>query len=153
MGYTHYLKINKLTPKKGNADLNEKRYQRAIRDCQRVIRAYSKLNGGLSGYSAHTQLGKYGGINVNGSRENAHEDFTLAEHFRDNEDFSFCKTAAKPYDVIVVACLSILAHRMKGVVKVSSDGENVDWDEGVAMARRITKLKIINPILGGNETV
>jgi len=146
MGYTHYLTIPKTKPVKGTAERNEKRYQLAIKDCQRIIRRFSKLNGGLSGFTAHTKVGKYGGIEVNGSRENGHETFILREHFRDNEDFSFCKTAQKPYDVVVVACLTVLQHRLKGAVKVASDGDTKEWEQGVAMAKRVTGLQLSNPI-------
>lgn len=151
MGYTHYLMKAKTVPLKGTAERNEKRYQLAIKDCQRIIRRWSNLHGGLSGYSAHTRLSQYGGIKVNGSRENAHEDFILMEHFKDNETFSFCKTAMKPYDTVVVACLTVLKHRMKGAVTVSSDGSAKDWEAGLALAKRITKLKLNNPMENNNE--
>lgn len=151
MGYTHYLTIPKTKPVKGTAERNEKRYQLAIKDCQRIIRRYSKLNGGLSGFTAHTRVGKYGGIEVNGSRENGHETFILREHFRDNPDFTFCKTARKPYDAVVVACLTVLQHRLKGAVKVASDGDAKDWETGVAIAKRVTKLKLTNPFEGRKQ--
>ena len=73
----------------------------------------------------------------------------MREHFRDNfegNEFFFCKTAQKPYDVVVVACLAVLKHRMKDLIVISSDGDSADWWLGVAMARRILKADIKNPI-------
>ena len=151
MGYTHYFEFSKI---KGNAQKNEISYQRAILDCQKVIKYYSKKYGGLSGYSAHTKLGQYGGILVNGKGSDAHEDFALREHFNQNESFNFCKTARKEYDTVIVACLTILKHRLSSAIDVSSDGNTDEWSDGVALAKKVTKLKIKNPIINDvdNET-
>jgi hypothetical protein len=143
MGYTHYWKINEV---RGNAVENETNYLKALKDCQRIVKAYYKDNGGLSGYSAHTKLGQYGGLNVNGKGEDAHEDFIMREHFNENDGFNFCKTARKPYDLVVVACLAVLKHRLKDSFKVSSDGDAKNWREGVEYARKITGLAIKNPL-------
>lgn len=53
--------------------------------------------------------------------------------FEPGEEFGFCKTAARPYDVVVVAVLALAAHY--GLAEVSSDGEPADWQAGVALAR------------------
>jgi len=139
MGYTHYFTFNAAT--KGEAKKAEKLYQLAVKDCAKIIKAYSLANGGLAGYTAHTKIGEYGGIEVNGSRENGHEPFILREHFNENEEFSFCKTAQKPYDVVVVACLIALKNRLGNLIEVSSDGEVEDWADGLALAERVLKRK------------
>jgi hypothetical protein len=147
MGYTHYFTFRK--PAKGQAKTIEIAYQRAIADCQRVIKRYYADHGGLSGYSAHTAIGAYGGINVNGKGDDGHETFALREHFSQNLDsdaFNFCKTARKPYDLVVTACLAILKHRLGDCVTVSSDGRASDWAKGVAYARKFARLSIQNPI-------
>ena len=43
--------------------------------------------------------------------------------------FRCCKTAYKPYDVLVTACLIALAHHFPDVVRVTSDGESRDWQD------------------------
>jgi hypothetical protein len=141
MGYTHYWNINKI---KGRTDEQEFIYQRAIKDCNKIIKAYYKLYKGtessLSGYSAHTPAGKYGGINVNGKDSNAHETFLFREHFSQNsEEFEFCKTARKPYDLVVTACLSILKFHLKDGINVSSDGHYSDWLAGASFANEILR--------------
>ena len=143
MGSSHYFEINEI---KGMAKVNEMRYKRAIQDCQRIVRTYYKKYGGLSGYSAHTVIGQYGGLSVNGKGQLAHEDFTLREHFNQNKGFNFCKTDDKPYDLVVTACLAVLAHRLGDAFKVSSDGNAKHWTKGVAYARKVTGLAIKNPI-------
>ena len=156
MGYTHYWTFRKTDKIKGEAQKVEELYQKAIKDCHKVILAYYKDNKGtyssLSGYSAHTKLGQYGGIQFNGKGKNAHEDFYLREHFKQNFEgfgsgFHFCKTAHKPYDIVVTACLSILSYRLGKYIEVSSDGLGHDWIDGINLAEKVLKLKIAKKIL------
>lgn len=41
--------------------------------------------------------------------------------------FDFCKTAFRPYDLAVTACLLIAKHYLKDKIIVSTDGEDVHW--------------------------
>ena len=146
MGYTHYFRFHAV---RGKAEVNELVYKMAIEDCQRIVKRFYKENGGLSGYTAHCKLGQYGGVQVNGKRPDDCETFELREHFRQNLEDSFrgfCKTARLPYDTVVVACLAVLKHRLGDAISVSSDGNAKEWSEGVAFARKVTRLKIANPI-------
>ena len=47
----------------------------------------------------------------------------------DEFDWSFCKTARKPYDLLVCACL-IATHEILGY-DVSSDGDLEDWKPAI----------------------
>lgn len=152
MGYTHYWRIN---PIKGKAEKQEKAYQNAIKKCQKIVSEYNKAvksidpkdERRLSGYSAHTKVGQYGGLNFNGVGNLSHEDFSFREHFRENSDFDFCKTARKPYDVVVTACLIVMKHYLKDGINVSSDGDASEWNDGLELAKKVTKLKTLkNPI-------
>ena len=58
----------------------------------------------------------------------------------------FCKTAYKPYDIVVTACLVILQYRLGDAIQVSSDGGAVDWVAGVNLARSVIRCKVPNPI-------
>lgn len=157
MGYTHYWTFKK---NRGNkASDVEKLYQKAVKECNDLIfkvakgqvKDMDKIS--LSGYSAHSKT--YGGIKFNGARENAHEDFYLREHFTQNFDdrgyclsgFNFCKTAYKEYDIVVVACLTILSYRLGDLIDVSSDGESSDWIDGIMLAEKVTGLKLTKKIL------
>lgn len=144
MGYTHYWSLRK--PFKGKTQIVERAYQKALKDCQRAIKAYYSINGGLSGYSAHTAVGQYGGLYVNGKGDEMHEPFSLREHYSQNENFNFCKTAQKPYDTVVVACLTILKHYLKDQIVVSSDGDKDDWKRGVNLASLVLKKRLVNPL-------
>ena len=160
MGYTHYWRFHKPERKLGAMEVADKKYKKAILECQRIARTYNrrmKEEGRdwdrLSGFSAHVPVGKYGGLEINGKQEQAHEPFTMREHFRQalelgytKNGFDFCKTARKPYDIVVTACLAVLKYRLGDLITVSSDGDAQDWDAGVLLARDILKRKIPNPI-------
>lgn len=139
MGYTHYWSF--LTPLKGETAKVEKEYKKAIKECATIAREYYLKNGGLSGYSAHTEPGRYGGLKINGKGDESHEDFTMREHYKENLEWSnsnFCKTARKPYDVVVTACLIVLANRLPDYITVSSDGYREEWIEGLQLAKEVT---------------
>jgi hypothetical protein len=67
----------------------------------------------------------------------SHETF-LIEPFEEQADyrkdeelvFAFCKTAFKPYDLIVIAALIILKHHFGDKIIVHSDGTNEQWFDG-----------------------
>lgn len=69
-----------------------------------------------------------------------HETFMVERtggRVRDGEVFGFCKTAQKPYDMVVVAALIALKARFGDAVKVSSDGDRADWEPGIALADKV----------------
>ena len=43
--------------------------------------------------------------------------------------FAFCKTAYKPYDLAVIACLIIAKHHFGYEIKILSNGQSKDWDD------------------------
>jgi len=152
MGYTHYFAFSK--PKGVKAKDIERRYRSAIKECAIIAlfwNEYCKHSGDdesrLSGYTAHTKPGEYGGIELNGKGDNAHESFNLREHFAENEA-SFCKTARKPYDAVIVACLALLKYRLGDAITVSSDGKAIDWEYGTKLACSALRLNIPNPLQG-----
>lgn len=82
-------------------------------------------------------------VHFNGKGEDGHETFVFAREteIRDYQKqegakraFSFCKTAQKPYDKYVVACLIIAKSIFGKDVTISSDGDLEEWQEGKALA-------------------
>ena len=71
-------------------------------------------------------------IRFNGKDDDGHETFMLAY---DDSGFRYCKTAQKPYDIVVVAALCLLAHHADP--EVTSDGGLEDWEGGLALAREV----------------
>ena len=66
-------------------------------------------------------------IEFNGFAEDAHEDF-LVYREPDDPGFDFCKTARKPYDVVVAAVLIVLQHYLPEL-DVSSDDDGPTREE------------------------
>ena len=71
-------------------------------------------------------------IGFNGFGDESHETFVIS---KSATDFSFCKTARKPYDDAVVACLIFLDNTFPDF-SCSSDGEPEDWEAGLKLAER-----------------
>jgi len=68
-----------------------------------------------------------------------HETFVWTQTAKAN--FDFCKTAGKPYDEVVTACLLAVASVYGDEVKVSSDGSSRDWGAGVRLFEEATRRK------------
>ncbi len=87
-------------------------------------------------------------ILFNGVGDDGHETFVFTrevapepEYRKGEGDFQFCKTARKPYDEIVVACL--IAASELGVITWSSDGEGEpDYlTDGNALLREVKAME------------
>ena len=155
MGYTHYWQFKAIP--KGKAASIERKYKKALRDCQRIALAYhaackelDQADFGLSGYTAHTKVGQYGGLKINGKGDLAHEDFIMREHYTQNLDpnlyFGFCKTARKPYDMVITACLTVLKAALGDLLIVNSDGGPSEWVRGVNYAETVLKRSFKCPV-------
>jgi hypothetical protein len=141
MGYTHYWTVNKPAELLGS---EIRAYEDACADCTRIANAWYQAHGGLAGFSAHTVPGRYGGVQLNGSRENGHEDFTMRETLAKAQS-GFCKTARKPYDTVVTACLLVLADALPGILTIRSDGDAGDWLAGWRLAEEVLGRKLAIP--------
>jgi len=122
MGYTHYWK---------SENLNEKKFKQAIKSMRLVLKQQKDILEIPKKRSSDS-------LSFNGIEEDGHEDFFLAL----NLNFNFCKTARKPYDIAVVACLCILEHFCPDA-GVSSDGHPDEWLDGLQLAREATGLEAI----------
>jgi hypothetical protein len=81
----------------------------------------------------------------NGLEDEGHETFYVPQVMDDDTEtsgliFNFCKTARKPYDLLVGAALLSLKHYFPQV-RVSSDGDAEDWKEIVAFYEEVTGRK------------
>lgn len=63
----------------------------------------------------------------------------------DQIGWAFCKTARKPYDIVVTACLTFL--QADYGFEVSSDGDVDDWDAGVKLAEEALARQFANPLI------
>lgn len=138
--YTHYYSIN-------TKKISQRRWDRVCNKLNELVYEFGQQHGGISGFSAHSKPGKYGGLYFNGSRENGHEPFILRADVKNQEPGAFCKTARKPYDVLVTAVLSVLQMEFgEGLVKVGYDGDYPGWVAGVEYASKVLGIRVPVPV-------
>jgi len=127
MGYTHYWK--------GSTKCSILTRAQIIDEIGRVVKAsrHIPLADG-SGEKGTRPTFSQERIDFNGVDESSHETFRV-ELNKDTES-EFCKTAQKPYDILVCACLIILDHYIP-TFKVSSDGDESDWQPAVELCRGV----------------
>lgn len=138
MGYTHYVSRRKRLPLAT--------FRLAVEDCRKVVEALCREKGIVVQLeSDDTETPLFGDVRIqfNGVGENGHETFVIDRNYtpfpsqpkpsRGEGWFEFTKTARKPYDAAVCACLIVFNHHFGKAYTVSSDGE--DGDEGWATAR------------------
>jgi len=73
-------------------------------------------------------------IFFNGVGDDGHETFVVTPRAA---EFEFCKTANKPYDVVVTAVLLVIADRWDAFT-LSSDVDKTDWVDGATLAAHAT---------------
>jgi len=59
------------------------------------------------------------------------------EHPTADGYFNCTKTAYKPYDWPLTACLIVAKHYLGDGIKISSDGENKDWEDGRRLCQHV----------------
>lgn len=142
MGYTHYWRKIESDPR--SETLAEYRY--ALSNAKEVVRKYRGPSLLCFEYDEpQREPETEDGIQFNGKESDGHETFLLPEELSDLSDFDFCKTAMKPYDVVVVAVLATMAHFAPSVLRVTSDGSPDEWVEGCSLAGRILGVEIPVP--------
>ena len=149
MGYTHYWRQKET--------LNQSDWALVVEDARAIL---EKTTVPLAWeYDESDRPPQIDGelVRFNGLGDDGHETLYLTRQRRDLYDyekqfedakdgaFSFCKTAYKPYDVVVVAVLACLSDRFPEAFTVSSDGEEDEWLAGLILAREATERTIDVP--------
>ncbi len=141
MGYTHYMRLNREGP--------QDKWAEAVMAAKQIIEASPVPLGDGHGEGDQPQV-RDDGIYTNGIGDDGHETLVVptvlaalkreewmgdtSESYK-SEYFMFCKTAYKPYDVVVTAVYATLAHiGGSECVSVSSDGDPSDWEDGCHLA-------------------
>lgn len=120
MGYTHYTN-----------SMERELTKEEVGVINKIIKTSGVKIVGGSGEAGTKPLVVSGGVNLNGVGDDSHESFNL--EFGAEGDF--CKTARKPYDVVVVAILTYLA--AQGVLTWSSDGDKEDHIAGGELLNKV----------------
>jgi len=86
-------------------------------------------------------------VDFNGIGDKAHEPFVFPYAFSDHDSFNFCKTAWKPYDEVVTACLIVARdHFSPSVLEIDSDGSWPDWSRGARLYASVFGRPARNPM-------
>ena len=124
MGYTHYWRHDPISPEE---------LQAISEDAKAIILASELPIRGWDGTDEPELTAERLSFNGDRDRDEDHETFSLSP---DAIDFDFCKTARKPYDVVVTAVLLATKDRLKDGIHLSSDGDPGDWQAGYDLAVR-----------------
>ena len=141
MGYTHYYK------KPGGYILNAATFSNVVELAHKIISACEKdspIGGvyydgevveivGPNGDKSPITSGDM--LQFNGKGDNAHEALIISNRKEDLElgSFNFCKTARKPYDIVVTAVLIAFKAYFLAAVTINSDGYIEDWEPGLEL--------------------
>lgn len=139
MGYTHYWYRDE--------KLDKEKFAKASKDCK-LVTDYLRTKGIQIQFESDEPdppVFDDNLIRFNGQEDEGHETFYIAQEFdegyRQPDDtgklFAFCKTARKPYDTAVTACLIILKHHLGDAIRLSSDGGNEGWLEGLEVVQAV----------------
>jgi len=139
MGYTHYWYRDE--------KLDKEKFAKASKDCK-LVTDYLRSKGIQIQFESDEpdppvfsdEL-----IRFNGQDEEGHETFYIAQEFDesyrqpddDGKLFAFCKTAYKPYDTAVIACLIVLKHHLGESIRLSSDGDKNEWQAGLEAVQSV----------------
>ena len=138
MGYTHYWH------KRSEADTLNHLYGAALEKAGVIVRAQRISPIAWESDEPNRAPETSDGIRFNGIEDEGHETFYLPANAQEFESFQFCKTAEKPYDVVVVAVLCAIDHWAPGVLNITSDGNREEWTEGAVLARLLLDDKTIS---------
>jgi hypothetical protein len=139
MGYTHYWNNNKISDKKWKNFIADVKKVKAILP-NNIELAYE--------YDCPDRKPVIDGkqVRFNGIGDDGHETF-LIEKKGVRDGFAFCKTARKPYDLMVCAVLILFSHHIGAKsASVSSDGDikGEEWAEAFALVEKATGIQKTN---------
>lgn len=135
-GYTHYFTWNQKP--------NEAELKACIAEMGQIAEARKDILAGRDGPGSPIILSATNLV-LNGRGDDEYEDFV----FPGAAGFNFCKTAYKPYDEVVTACLiTARGHFPPSVLGIDSDGSWADWQEGAKLYSSVLNRTARNPIGG-----
>lgn len=130
MGYTHYWKNNIEVSDEIWKEFTDKLTQLIDASDIHVCEEYNTPH--LPPVVVADNRVRRSQVRLNGALEKGHETFFLAPWPQQE----FCKTARKPYDLIVT-CALCLAADMFPDFQVESDGTHDEWEPATAFARSV----------------
>jgi hypothetical protein len=143
VGYTHYFQQFK--------SATEDQWERIANDVTDLIHELPDHSESAGGSYANETLVleeqvviTRNSIEFNGKLD--HEPFLLIRDELDNPSFSSCKTARKPYDLVVCGALIVAHHHAPGVWSIFSDGVPDDWRPAAGWVQRVLGKARVNDV-------
>jgi hypothetical protein len=128
IGYTHYWTIK--------SSIKDK-FPEFADDCKKVLDHEIK-NGTKLAFEctidSKPPLTNNNTVRFNGVGEEGHETFLISAS---EIGFQFCKTARKPYDTAVTACLLLARHHFGSAIEMSSDGGSNGFNRAFLVLSRV----------------
>jgi hypothetical protein len=115
MGYTHYWR--------SYAEATDAQWRAIENDFRRLLR-HSPVKVAENSEDYDPPVVDSECICFNGVGSDGHETMVFTPT---PQGFNFCKTARKPYDLLVTALLILADHHAPGVWTITSDGDAADW--------------------------
>jgi hypothetical protein len=143
MGYTNYF------TQTVTSDRDSEMYRKFAVDAKAILETAEQrgieLANGMGEIQGQWEVSDTRVI-FNGLGDDSHETFLFTRE--DNLGFNFCKTAHKPYDAVVTACLIALGRAYGESVSIDSDGawDDNDWTAGRALYQMAVMQTAISPI-------
>jgi hypothetical protein len=130
MGLTHHWERPTELPREA--------FRAAIEDC-RTLLAVSEAD--IAGFDGTGEpILDEDRIVFNGQAPRACEPFEIAAVEFDRrgrpEVFGHCKTGHLPYDLYVRASLIVLAHHLRGALRMTSDADSTDWGKAQSLVEQ-----------------
>ena len=137
MGYTHYMT-------RDNHDFDKDQWNKAILDFYKILPEYmDRLDNDPE--SSQCLKANTEEILFNGIGENSHETFYIDRVVSEGKYFNFCKTARKPYDIVVCVSMLIFKKHFPSQLEISSDGGYQEWSKAVEIVNDKLGYNIDNP--------
>lgn len=144
MGYTHYYRLA--------TDFTDEQWSQTVHDVNRVYKALPTISRSSGGYHTDQPLIIRGGFGVgkpeinedmiffNGDQATGmdHETCNVTRHAT---KFDFCKTARKPYDLLVQATYLVCAYH-NPAFRISSDGDREEWQEAIRLTESVLSIDL-----------
>ena len=126
--------------------MDKDKFSKASKDCKKICKSLNKdgLSLAFELDSSEEPMFTDSLVRFNGVEDEGHETFYIHREFSSSypqfdkrgRAYAFCKTAQKPYDIAVCACLVIFQHWFTDI-KVSSEGNISDWEPAIKAVRSV----------------
>jgi hypothetical protein len=125
---------------------DDKALKACIQEMRLIISARTNILANPDGNAGSTAIITETNVDLNGIGELSHEPFV----FPGEPGFNFCKTAGKPYDAVVTACLMVARdHFPIKTLEIDSDGDwnSGDWNDGANLYASVLNRAANNPMV------